>query len=145
MTLGLTHAGDLPETTLMRLDPAFMAGSGPLIDANDSQLNASDEKYEPIFPGNQDILHGRYMFRDDGTDIDLYRFEVDLGDDDAVGLFVAETYAQRLTNSSSLNTNLQLYRQFQATGSTNFGLGDQLSVSSSRCGQEPRVMISKSF
>ncbi len=128
MVLGLEHAGDLPESTLMRLDPEFLAGSGILINANDAQLNASDERYEPVFPGNQDILHGQYLYRPDGSDIDLYRFEVDFGGADRVGLFTAETYAERLTNSSALNTNLELFRATQASASTNFGAGDTLQV-----------------
>ncbi len=118
--LGLQHAGDLPPSTLMKLDPEFLAGSGTLINENDAQLNASDERYEPIFPGNQDILHGQYLYRPDGSDIDLYRFDVDFGGQDRVGLFTAETYAERLTNSSALNTNLELFRAFQATATTSF-------------------------
>jgi hypothetical protein len=129
MALGLHHAGDLPETTLMRLDPVFLAGSGPLTDINDVQLTASDEKYEPIYPGNQDILHGQFIHRPDGTDIDLYRFEVDLGTSGQVGLLSAETYAQRLGNSSPLNTNLSLFRQKQAVASTSFGATVPLSLS----------------
>lgn len=128
MVLGLEHAGDLPETTLMRLDPTFMAGSGVLTNPNDEQLNASDEPYEPVFPGNQDVLHGQYLYRPDGSDINLYRFEVDFGGSDRVGLFTAETYAQRLTNSSSLDTNLHLYKQIQASASTSFGVGESLSL-----------------
>ena len=128
MVLGLEHAGDLPQSTLMRLDSEFLAGSGILINSNDAQLNASDEKYEPIFPGNQDILHGQYLYRPDGSDIDLYRFDVDFGGADRVGLFTAETYAERLTNSSALNTNLELFRATQASATTNFGAGDTLEV-----------------
>ena len=128
IALGLEHAGDLPETTLMRLDPTFLAGSGPLIDVNDNQLDASDERYEPIVPGNQDILHGRYLYRPDGSDIDLYRFEVDFGSGDRVGILTAETYAQRLGNSSSLNTNLQLFRQQQASATTTLGSSVPLSL-----------------
>jgi hypothetical protein len=129
MALGLHHAGDLPETTLMRLDPVFLAGSGPLTDINDVQLTASDERYEPVYPGNQDILHGRFIHRPDGTDIDLYRFEVDLGSSGQVGLLTAETYAQRLGNSSPLNTNISLFRQKQAVASTSFGSTVPLSLS----------------
>lgn len=128
MVLGLEHAGDLPETTLMRLDPTFMSGSGTLINQNDAQLNASDEKYEPIFPGNQDVIHGQYLYRPDGSDIDLYRFEVDFGGEDRVGLLTAETYAQRLTNASALDTNLHLYKQIQAQAATSFGVGEALSL-----------------
>lgn len=128
IALGLEHAGDLPETTLMRLDPTFLAGSGPLVDGNDNQLNASDERYEPILPGNQDIIHGRYLYRPDGSDIDLYRFEVDLGASGRVGLLTAETYAQRLTNSSPLNTNLELFRERQASVTTNLGAVEDLTL-----------------
>ena len=128
MVLGLEHAGDLPQSTLMRLDPTFFAGTGPTINPNDAQLVASEERFEPIFPGNQDVLHGQYLHRPDGSDIDLYRFEVDLGDPSRAGLFTLETYAQRLANSSELDTNLQLYKQTQATGSTNFGVSNLLSV-----------------
>ncbi|MGN6133217.1 MAG: hypothetical protein ACTHOU_01910, partial [Aureliella sp.] len=128
MILGLEHAGDLPQSTLMRMDPEFLAGSGTLINGNDAQLNASDEKYEPVFPGNQDVLHGQYLYRPDGSDVDLYRFDVDFGGSDRVGLFTAETYAERLPNSSALNTNLELFRATQATASTNFNGGDALQV-----------------
>jgi hypothetical protein len=127
MILGLEFAGDTQASNLLRFDPEFLAGSGTLIDLNDAQLNASDEKYEPIFPGNQDITHGQYLYRPDGRDIDLYRFEVDFGDS-KVGLLTAETFSQRLINSSALNTNLELYRETLATAQTNFGVGDQLQV-----------------
>ena len=128
MVLGLEHAGDLPQSTLMRLDPTFFAGTGPTINPNDAQLTASEERFEPIFPGNQDVIHGQYLHRPDGSDIDLYRFEVNLGDPSRAGLFTLETYAQRLANSSELDTNMHLYKQTQATGSTNFGVSNILSV-----------------
>ncbi len=128
MALGLQHAGDLPETTLMRLDPTFLSALSVLTDLNDAQRTASDEQYEPIVPGNQDIIHGRYLYRPDGSDIDLYRFEVDFGGGDQVGLLTAETYAQRLTNSSPLNTNLELFRETQATATTTFGASVPLSL-----------------
>jgi hypothetical protein len=128
IALGLEHAGDLPETTLLRLDPTFLAGSGPLVDVNDIQLTASDEKYEPIVPGNQDILHASYLYRPDGTDIDLYRFEVDFGAGDRVGILTAETYAQRLGNSSPLDTELMLFRQQQASATTTMGATVPLSL-----------------
>lgn len=128
MILGLEHAGDLPETTLLRLDPTFLSGSGSLIDGNNNQLNASDELYEPVFPGNQDVLHAQYLHRPDSTDVDLFRFEVALDEADQVGLLTAETFAQRLPNSSALNTNIELFRQTQATASTNLGAGNQLQL-----------------
>lgn len=120
--LGLTSASDLPSSELMRLDPLFLAGNDPLVDGNDAQLNANDERFEPVFPGNQDILHGRFLHRPDSSDIDLYRLEVDFGGQDRVGILVAETYAQRLANSSDLDTYLQLYRQVNASAETTFNV-----------------------
>ncbi len=123
LVLGLQNGGDLSSSELMRFDPAFLAGSGSLIDGNDAQLDANDEPFEPVFPGNQDILHAQYIHRPDSTDVDLYRFEVDFGGDDRVGVFVAETYGQRLANSSELDTYLQLYRQVNASAETTFNVG----------------------
>ena len=124
--LGLQNAVDAPESTLMRLDPGLLAGNGPLI-RNGLQLNASDQDFEPVYPANQDILHGQFLHRPDGTDIDLYRFEVNL-DGDQVGLLTAETFSQRLLNSSPLDTNLQLFKATQATGVYDFGLGNNLRL-----------------
>jgi large repetitive protein len=126
LVLGLANAGDLPGTELMRFDPRFLAGSEPLIDANDAQLDANDEFFEPIFPGNQDVLHAQYIHRPDSSDVDLYRFEVDFGGNDRVGIFEAETYSQRLPNSSELDTALQLFREVNARGDTTFNVGGLL-------------------
>ncbi|MEZ6078178.1 MAG: hypothetical protein R3C56_21635 [Pirellulaceae bacterium] len=79
-------------------------------------------------PGNQDILHASYLYRPDGTDIDLYRFEVDFGAGDRVGILTAETYAQRLGNSSPLDTELMLFRQQQASATTTMGATVPLSL-----------------
>jgi hypothetical protein len=50
---------------------------------------------EPVFPGDSDVLHGLQLFRNQGKDIDLYRFELQQS-----GLLTAETFAERLSNSS---------------------------------------------
>ncbi|MEO2009874.1 MAG: hypothetical protein ABGX22_14455, partial [Pirellulaceae bacterium] len=60
---------------------------------------------EPVFPGDGDIIHGLQLFRDQAKDIDLYRFDLQES-----GLFTAETFAERLGNSSTLDTNLHLYQ-----------------------------------
>ncbi len=126
LVLGLQNGGDLGSSELMRFDPEFLAGSGALIDENDAQLDANDERFEPVFPGNQDILHAQHMHRPDSRDVDLFRFEVDFGGDDRVGVFVAETYGQRLANSSELDTHLQLYRQVNARGESTFNVAGLL-------------------
>ncbi len=97
--LGLGAAGDLPEGTIMGGNPELTFGNAPL----------------GIFPGDHDITHGRYLYRPDGNDIDLYRFTMP-----EAGLFNAETVAERLPNSSLLDTVLRLYRQQQ--GTSNFEL-----------------------
>jgi len=72
---------------------------------------------EPIFPGNADILHGQFIHRPDSNDIDLYRFTIDLGDQQLderkTGLFTAESFAERLANSSELDTVLSLFREVE--------------------------------
>lgn len=118
MLLGLERAGDLPSGTLMALSTAF-------VNAGLSNATPADE---PVFPGAYDVLHGQHIFRPDSNDIDLYRFEVDFGGADRVGLFVAETYAERLTNSSPLDTLLHLYKQKQATATSNLAAGEALSI-----------------
>ncbi|MCL4200996.1 MAG: choice-of-anchor L domain-containing protein [Pirellulaceae bacterium] len=95
--LGLARANDLPSSNLM----AYQTGSPS----------------ETIYPGNADIIHGQHIHRPDSNDIDLYRFTVQLDDQDAEeprkGLFTAETFAERLPNSSLLNTVLSLYREVE--------------------------------
>ncbi|MCA9141608.1 MAG: pre-peptidase C-terminal domain-containing protein, partial [Planctomycetales bacterium] len=103
--LGLDLANDLSPTELMA---RFTAPLDPLTLQNTPYFNAPDP--EPIFPGNADILHGQQLYRPDGVDVDLYRFQVDL-DPGRRGLVTAETFAERLPNSSLLNTVLSLYRE----------------------------------
>ncbi len=92
--LGLERATDLPSSTLM----AF---------ASDFSFPGSTAS-EPIFPGNQDIVHGSYLHRPDSNDIDMYRFEIAVGEE---GVFTAETFAERQPNSSLLDSILILYRE----------------------------------
>jgi hypothetical protein len=85
--LGLGHTYEAPILTVMGSD-ASLGGTG-----------------EPVYPGDYDILHGRYLHRPEGNDIDLYSFTVT-----QAGVFSAETIAERLANSSTLDTVLSLYR-----------------------------------
>ena len=63
-----------------------------------------------------------------GSDVDLYRFEVDLGDADQLGKLTAETFAERLPDSSSLDTALTLFQEVKASAETDFGAGSTLAV-----------------
>jgi hypothetical protein len=66
---------------------------------------------EMVFPGDHDIVHGRYLYRPDSTDIDLYKFTLPVS-----GKVTVEAFAERLANSSLLDTQLRLY-QLQSDGS----------------------------
>lgn len=116
--LGLSRAGNLDPSQLLNLDGGFINAGG------------SDRNFEPVFPGNQDIIHGQYLHRPEGSDIDLYRFDIDFGADGAsrTGVFVAETFAERLENSSTLDSRLALYQQTQATALSNLGVGQGVQV-----------------
>ena len=113
--LGLEQAGDLPPQTLMSLNREFLFDS----------INTEEQisPLEPIFPGNFDVLHGQHLHRPDGIDVDLYRFEVDLGDADRQGSLTVETFAERLADSSLLDTTLTLFEEVQASATTDFGVG----------------------
>ena len=88
--LGLGHTNELAPPTIMNGDMAL----------------AFDNLVEGIYPGDADIVHGQHLFRPESKDIDLYRFEVK-----ATGLLVAETIAERLTDSSLLDSALALYKE----------------------------------
>ena len=88
-TLGLGHTYELPPLTIM---------------GNESDLS-QNQGAEPVFPGDQDIVHGRHLYRPEGNDIDLFSFTVE-----QQGVFTAETFAERLKNSSTLDTAISLYK-----------------------------------
>ncbi len=99
------------------------------------------------FPKRQDIIHGQALHRPESNDIDLYKFTVDFGPngENRVGLFTAETFAERLTNSSSLDTYLRLYKQQQARGSSNFGVGGTFGFDFEALRQDVKATISESL
>ncbi|MCA9245531.1 MAG: choice-of-anchor L domain-containing protein [Planctomycetales bacterium] len=66
---------------------------------------------ELVFPGDNDIVHLQNLYRPEGKDIDLFRFEIE-----ETGLFTAETFAERQLESSMLDTTLTLYRDNRALG-----------------------------
>ena len=108
--LGLQRANDLPVTNLMAFD-----SSEPYQGAPTSFFGSLPP--EPIFPGNADIIHGQFIHRPDSNDIDLYRFTIDLNDqqldEKKKGLLTAESFAERLPNSSELDAVLSLYREVE--------------------------------
>lgn len=71
---------------------------------------------EAVFPGKHDQVHGQFMYRPEGGDMDVYRFEVQ-----SVGRVNAEIIAQRSeTQPNSLDAMLRLY---QDSGDSIFSLG----------------------
>ncbi len=84
--LGLGHTYDLPPLTIQGDDAAQGGGD------------------DPSFPGDHDIVHGRHLHRPESTDIDLFRFTID-----QAGMFSAETVAERLADSSQLDTVIWVY------------------------------------
>lgn len=117
LILGLEQTPDLPSQTLMSLNSTYL---------NNSINSRPDE--EPVFPGSFDVLHGQYLHRPDSIDVDLYRFQVDLDDVDRVGQLTVETFAERLSESSLLDTTLTLYQEVKASAVTDFGVGVDLQV-----------------
>jgi hypothetical protein len=89
--LGLGHTYELPEVTVQGANGGATRGST-----------------EPDFPGDHDIVHGQHLHRPDSIDIDMYRFEVPAN---TSGLFTAEVMAERLADSSQLDSYLRLYRE----------------------------------
>jgi len=88
--LGLGNAYDLPTSTVMSEDTTLDYGAIP----------------EPIYPGDYDIVHGQHLYRPEGSDIDLYQFQVT-----ETGRFTATTVAERLTDTSLLDSVIALYRE----------------------------------
>ena len=91
--LGLGHSYELPSGTLQ--------GSDDTLDDPYPTVSA-----EPTFPGDHDILHGRHLWRPASNDIDMWDFTVT----DA-GLFTAEIIAERLHDSSTLDSVVRLFRE----------------------------------
>jgi|GEM_PF-1219467 len=119
LMLGLSRAGDADPSTLMNFDTGFL-----------NFPTGADRNFEPVFPGNLDVLRANYLHRTEGSDIDLYRFDIDYGPDgkSRQGALVIESFAERLASSSPLDTRLALYKQTQATAVSNLGAGEGISV-----------------
>ncbi len=88
--LGQGHTYDLPDPTIQGSGSSGSTGTG----------------VEPVYPGDHDVVHMQHMFRPDSIDIDLYRFQTT-----KTSIFSAEVMAERLADSSTLDSVLRLYRQ----------------------------------
>jgi hypothetical protein len=99
--LGLGHADELPVGTIMggSYSNLTLGGEPTLLFTND---------VEPVFPGEQDLIHTAYTYEPASKDIDTYRFQVEDGQS---GVFTAETFAERQADDTLLDTLLTLYRE----------------------------------
>ncbi len=87
--LGLEHTYDLPPGTIMGDDGNLNFGIAP----------------ESLLPGDFDLTHLKHLYRPDVIDIDMYRFDIT-----ETGKLSAEIVAERLADSSRLDSALTLYR-----------------------------------
>ena len=128
--LGLEQVSDLVSMSDADVSTTNRGDLTPTImGLNSSFLNASIESLsdlEPVFPSNYDVVHGQYLHRTDSVDIDLFRFVVDLDDPTQVGTLTAETFSERLADSSLLDTELTLFEEVSASVTTDFGLGSDM-------------------
>lgn len=99
--LSIGHASDLPPITVNSGD-----GFG------NTNAGAFNGFAENVFPGDADIVHGQHLHRPDSNDIDLYKFEIQ-----AAGQLTAEVMAERLLDSSQLDSYIRLYMEDATDGS----------------------------
>ncbi len=99
IVLGLGTADELPSLTLQTF-----GGGDP--------RTLSNGRVEPAFPGDQDIVHLRHIYQTDGNDVDLYSFEVT-----QPGVTTLEVFAERLANSSQLDSQLIVWQETTVDGS----------------------------
>lgn len=112
--LGLGHSTELPPGSIMGgLYSNITLGGEPAL--------LSGNPVEPVFPGPADTTNAKYLLRPDSRDIDMYRFEVAPG---SAGEFTAEIVAERLQNSSLLDSVLTLFRELPDGSREVIGVND---------------------
>jgi hypothetical protein len=142
LMIGLEQAPGLPPQTIMAAAPVFLE---PTIPTGAPGVGIDfTGGLEPVFPGNYDILHGQHLYRPDSNDVDLYRFEVNLGDEDQIGTLTAETFAERLPDSSLLDTSITLFQEVHARAESDLGAGSATtirftSLANGRLGNNTRI------
>ncbi|MFO0940769.1 MAG: pre-peptidase C-terminal domain-containing protein [Pirellulales bacterium] len=125
LLIGYSYDSDLPDTSVMHIETASFIGG--------AQNNTLVSKFysEPTYPGDQDIVHGQFMFRPDNRDVDSYKFVVPAGQ---AGTLRLESMAQRLSTTSDLDTHLTLFKmtasgpEVVATNDNSFGTDSYISI-----------------
>ena len=82
----------------------------PVTQSSDFIFNPGTSN-EPTYPSVADIVNGQFLYRPVSNDIDLYRFSLSVPSRVSI-----QTFAERLSNASLLDTHLRLYRVDEATG-----------------------------
>ena len=91
--------------------PGVASGSNPAL-YNAAQFGVTGAfSIEPDFLSSSDIIPLQALHRPETKDVDLYRFDVS-----NAGKISIETFAQRLDSTSSLNTDLKLWKLNKVTG-----------------------------
>ena len=102
--LGFGIAEDLPEGTIMGGPDGAFGGAVEDSFSADQRLTFGREA-EPVFPGDHDIVHGQHVYRATADDVDMYQFTLT-----EPGVVSLETFAERSTSASHLDTVLRLFQ-----------------------------------
>ncbi|MDP6444688.1 MAG: hypothetical protein QF805_12920, partial [Pirellulaceae bacterium] len=98
--LGMGNSFELPLGTVQGLDL-----ESPLASTTNPDVGVvNTARPEPVFPGDHDLVHGERLYRPEQNDLDIYRIRLDES-----GLLSIETFAERLANSSPLDTTVTLW------------------------------------
>ncbi len=114
--LGLGNADELPQSTVQ----------------NNRPIN--DPNVEKVFPGNADIIHGQFVLRPEGKDIDLYRFAVPANG----GRLQLQIAAERQADSSLLDASLRLYRN---EGTLAAPIWTEIAANEDYFSEDPRISL----
>ena len=116
VVLGLGNADELPQATVQ--------SNAPITDPN----------VEQVFPGVADIIHGQFVLRPEGKDIDLYRFSVPAQG----GKLQIQVAAERQANSSLLDASLRLYRN---DGTNTAPVWTEIAANEDYFSEDPRISL----
>ncbi|HUP81592.1 MAG TPA: hypothetical protein VM260_23780, partial [Pirellula sp.] len=112
--LGLGNADELPQATVQNNAPS------------------TDPTVEQVFPGNADIVHGQFVLRPEGKDIDLYRFSIP----SQGGRLQLQIAAERQSDSSLLDASLRLYRK---EGTASVPRWTEIAANEDYFSEDPRI------
>ncbi len=131
--LGLSYANDLPVGTVMRFDTVNDIGRSNITSKSGSSNATTVNVFysEPSYPGDQDVVHGQFLYRPDNRDVDTYRFVVPAGES---GRLRIESVAERLSTASLLDTHVTLFKMTAegpvvvALNDNSFGTDSSISI-----------------